>query len=57
MQEWNYKSLSESSSGYEDVMDKLKSYKPEKYLKADQKEKEEMIEQIFQIYRNKNIYK
>lgn len=56
MQEWNYKSLSESSSGYEDVIDKLKSYTKEKYINSTEEIQQQMIEDVFQIYRGKNIF-
>lgn len=56
MIKWNYESTAKSSSGYEDVMDKLKSYTSEKYKNADNEEKEKMIEEVFQIYRSKNIF-
>ena len=56
MLEWNYKSEVEKSSGYEDVIDKLKSYTKEKYINATQEEKDKMVQEVFDIYRSKNIY-
>lgn len=54
--DWNYKSELESSSGYEDVIDLLKSYTPEKYLSSTQEQKDNMVNEVFKIYRSKNIY-
>lgn len=66
---WNYVSTVESSTGYEDVMNKLRSY--EKYMKdtvgADGKktkvfntltesEKERLVQEVYDIYRGKNIF-
>ena len=56
MIEWIYNSQLEKSSGYEDVMDELKSYTKENYLALDEYGKESMIEEIFNIYRSKNIF-
>lgn len=54
--DWNYTSIEKESSGYEDVIDELKSYTPEIYNQSDEKEKLGMVERVFQIYRSKNIY-
>lgn len=54
--EWNYSSPVKQSTGYEDVLDILKSYTKEKYMSCSDVEKEKMINDIFQIYRSKNIY-
>lgn len=43
-------------NGYEDVLEELKKYTREKYEKAKENEKEEIIENVFNIYRNKNIF-
>lgn len=56
MIEWNYTSQLDKSSGYEDVMDKLKTYTKEDYLSLNNDEREKMIEEIFNIYRSKNIF-
>jgi hypothetical protein len=56
MIEWNYKSSAIKSTGYEDVINLLKSYTKEKYLNADDEEKDTMIDEVFQIYRGKNIF-
>ena len=52
----NYESKTKSSTGYEDVMDKLKSYNKEMYVNADEKGKEELVNEVFNIYRSKNIF-
>jgi len=56
MLKWNYKSIPEKSNGYEDIMDKLKSYKKENYIAASDEEKIIMIDEVFNIYRSKNIF-
>jgi SAM-dependent methyltransferase len=53
---WNYESITEKSSGYEDVIDTLNEYTPEKYKSANEEEKEQMVQEVFNIYRSKNIY-
>lgn len=56
MIDWNYSSNIEKSSGYEDVLDVLKSYTPEDYNKSDEVTKLRMVNEVFEIYRSKNIY-
>jgi hypothetical protein len=54
--EWNYTSEAESSTGYEDVLDKLKTYTGAMYVSATDEEKERIVNEVFKIYRGKNIY-
>lgn len=54
--EWNYKSKIEQSTGYEDVMDMLKEYNKEKFSKLNDSEKEDIINYLFGIYRERNIF-
>lgn len=56
MIQWNYYSEVEKSNGYEDVLDKLKTYTKERYMLLDDDGKENMINEVFDIYRNKNIF-
>lgn len=56
MLEWNYKSKENKSSGYEEVMEELKLYKPFKMLDLSEDEKEEKMNRVFDIYRKINIY-
>ena len=56
MFEWNYKSIEKTSNGYEDVVDILSSYTYEIYKKANDKEKEEIVDKVFSVYRTKNIF-
>ena len=56
MKEWNYKSETKVSTGYEDVLPILKTYTSEKFAIATESEKEAMIEEVFKIYREKNIF-
>lgn len=54
---WNYKSETKVSNGYEDVIDLLKkSYTSEVFKSESEEEQERMIEEVFELYRNKNIY-
>ena len=53
---WNYKSTEDKSSGYEDVLDVLKSFTKDKYVHSDDATKEQMIQEVFNIYRTKNIF-
>jgi hypothetical protein len=53
---WNYNSIDNSSSGYEDVKDELLSYTKEKYINTTEQEKQKMIDNVFDIYRSKNIF-
>ena len=56
MIKWNYKSKIAQSSGYEDVLDTLKSFTKDKYINADEATKESIIQDVFNIYRTKNIF-
>lgn len=53
---WTYKSEVKVSTGYEDVLPTLKTYTKEKFERANELEKEIMIEEVFEIYRKKNIF-
>lgn len=52
----NYESETKSSTGYEDVLDKLKSYSKEEYVNATPERQEELVNEVFNIYRSKNIF-
>lgn len=56
MIKWNYVSNTLSSTGYESVIDKLKMYKKEDYVKLNKEDKNKIIEEVFNIYRSINIY-
>lgn len=56
MLEWSYKSKSDTSSGYEDLMDKFKEYTRERYLASDDEGKAKMVDELFEIYRRINIF-
>lgn len=56
MFKWQYFSKTNSSNGYEDVLDNLKSYTKDKYKLASDIDKENMIKEILNIYRSKNIF-
>lgn len=53
---WNYRSMQAVSTGYEDVLDTLKTYTQARYLNASPAEQEQMVEDVFSIYRAKNIF-
>jgi hypothetical protein len=54
--DWNYSSQTEMSSGYEDVLEYLKSFSSDIFLNQSEKDKEKMVLDVFNIYRSKNIY-
>lgn len=54
--EWNYSCRNVKESGYEDIIDILKGYTPEKYNKASAEDKIKLVNEVFDIYRSKNIY-
>lgn len=56
MKEWNYTSENEKSNGYEDVLTILKGYNSSNYKELDEIEKQNWIEQVFEVYREKNIF-
>lgn len=54
---WNYVNTNNDSSGYKDELDELKNkYSNENYMKLSDEEREAMSEEVFQIYRSKNIF-
>ena len=40
---WGYESKTKRSTGYEDVLDKLKSYTKEEYINATPERQEELV--------------
>lgn len=54
--EWSYKSNTNKSTGYEDVMDKISSVTHEKFMEMNDDEKDKAIDYIFNIIREKNIF-
>lgn len=54
--EWNYVSPVERSTGYEDIMDYLKSINKEKFKGSTQEEQERIIDEVCQIYRERSIF-
>ena len=53
---WNYESNKEQSTGYEEVLNKLKQYKKEDYIPLNEEGRKQMVEEVFSIYRSLNIY-
>jgi len=53
---WTYKSKSLRSSGYEDLLPLLKTFTKAKFDDADELTQEKMIDDVFKIYRERNIY-
>lgn len=54
---WNYTSKDEKSSGYDDVLDILKSNYTKKIFGSLNLDKQnQMINEVFEIYRGRNIY-
>lgn len=56
MKSWNHVAVSKQESGYEDVMSLLKTYKKEDYVLLNEEQREKMVNEVFEIYRSKNIY-
>lgn len=57
LEKWNYESKTKVSNGYEDVVDYLKNnYTREIYKASTEERQAEMIEEVFNIYRGRNIY-
>ena len=55
MNEWNYHSKTSKSTGYEDCKE-LEKYTHTYYNNLTEREKEKVIDIIFNIYRSKNIF-
>lgn len=53
---WNYESELPSSSGYENVLDSLRNYTKTNYVESSEERKTEIIKEVFEIYRNVNIF-
>lgn len=57
IEEWNFKSTEKRSTGYEEELDSLiKKYNNENYILLNKIEKEKMEKEVFDIYRDKNIF-
>lgn len=56
MKTWNYTSTSKQSTGYEDLLDELKVYTKEKYVKEDEVGRKKIQEEVLALYRSKDIY-
>lgn len=53
---WSFIPTIKIDSGYEDIWEELELYTKEKYDSLDEKGKEELIEEVFNIYRARNIF-
>jgi hypothetical protein len=53
---WNYESKEKVSTGYEDLYPVLEKYTGEKYKEASQEEKQQMVEEVANIYKERNIF-
>lgn len=56
MNKWNYQTTKKSSNGYEEVLNELKCYTKQRYQASNDEQKERMIDEVFDIYRSKNIF-
>lgn len=56
MYEWNYKSESKVSTGYEDLYPVLEKYTKELYMQSSDEDKCRMIEEVCDIYQNRGIF-
>jgi SAM-dependent methyltransferase len=52
---WNFRSTDASSTGYEDVMDKLVACSKQEWLSRDEQARKELEQEVFDIYRAKDI--
>jgi len=52
---WNFNSTDASSTGYEDVMDKLISCSKQEWLSRDELGRKQLEQEVFDIYRAKDI--
>ncbi len=52
---WNFSSTDASSTGYEDVMDKLVACSKQEWLSRDEQGRKELEQEVFDIYRAKDI--
>jgi hypothetical protein len=53
---WNYTSNVKQSTGYEDVLNQLKTYTKESYAPLNEEQRKQVQEEVLAIYRSKNIY-
>lgn len=53
---WEHEAFFGTETGYEDVLDEIKEYTAERYEKSTPEEQEQMVEDVFQIYRGRNIF-
>lgn len=56
MTEWNYKSETYSSTGYDDLYPVLDAYTKQRYDNASKEEQDQMVEEVFNIYRTRGIF-
>lgn len=54
--EWKYKSPTEKSTGYEDIMDYLASFKKDDFKKSSPERQEEIITEVCNIYKDRGIF-
>lgn len=54
--QWNFYPFDMVESGYEDVIDKLKTYTATEYEKLDDEGKERYVDEVLAIYREKDIF-
>jgi len=53
---WDYTSPTETSTGYEDVMNQIDIISPDDFNLLDDAAKDEVVEKIFNVVRSKNIF-
>lgn len=54
--EWEYEAFDLVETGYEDVEDDLAKYTAEKYQKSSEAEQKQMIEDVLEIYRSRDVF-
>lgn len=53
---WNYESLVEKSTGYEDILPYLQSFTKEKFKAMSKEEQDKVIDEVWEIYRDRGIF-
>ena len=56
MRKWNYEAKEKIDSGYEDIWEELEKFTKVQYDSLEEKEKLILIDKVFNIYRERNIF-
>lgn len=53
---WSFTPTEKIESGYDDIWDDFSKYTSQEFLSSSEERQKEMIEEVFQIYRERNIF-